>query len=362
MKRILLFVFVFAFCSTAQAGVFDQIKGVTDTLEKATKSVTQPTRNAPTPTSPASSTPGRAVPGVPGQPPTPPESQEVKKQRGEFWNAYKKYRGSIEFFLQYYDNPDRFFSYADDTLPKAKTAFKDIHEGCTTRFRDVKDDPWAVRNNDRLKMQSVWCKMAAQGDELLKRAVTNKATFYINQVAESFENQSKKLAESKGELGTWDLQYYLNPEARKAEILKMVEKDLQFVGLEKPPKEVFAKADAALAKLVGEIREQVKNWPCYPDGTPMNDAFVQQTVLRDHKGVKFLKNYRQSVGWEVRVNSLGVPIHRRMGGKAIFKLPNETWCRAWYYTYFQDYQGRGYGKSYFNQGPKVGLTSICNCP
>jgi hypothetical protein len=444
MKRIILFVFVFVFCSTAQAGMFDQIKGVTDTLEKATQSVTQPAKKAP-----ASTTSDKAVPGV-GMPFAQPldsnsrirldrgkqaiagikiredlrrnvprsraaeviaEQRSVQmaadnaenelrmvrnkqhpevaalqgdistardylkdlngvikehktadladqKVRQDFVKAYWKHRGIYEFWIQYYDEPNRFFSYADDTLAKARDAFKEISEGCTTRFQGVTDDP----GGDRLNRYSVWCKMAVDGDAWLKRAVTNKATFYINQVTESFEKQSKLLAESKGSLGTWDLQYYLNPEARKAEILQMLEKDLKFVGLEKPPKEVFARADAALAKLIGEIREQVKNWPCYPDGTPMNDAYVQKTVLAAHKGSKFLKHYRQARDWEVRLNALGVPTHRRMWGKAVFKLPSETWCRAWYYTYFQDYQGRGYGHSYFNHGPQVGLTSICNCP
>ncbi|PKN33869.1 MAG: hypothetical protein CVU61_11265 [Deltaproteobacteria bacterium HGW-Deltaproteobacteria-19] len=355
MKRIMLFVFVFAFWSTAQAGVFDQIKGVTDTLEKVTKPITQPTRKAPTST-PTTSSPDRAVHGIPGRP---TESQEVKKLRIDFEKAYwSKYSDVYRFWMQYYDSPDRYFDYAPETLPRGREAFREISEGCTTRFQGVTDDP----RGDRLARYSVWCKMAIEGDAWLKRAVTNKATFYINQVGESFVNQSKLLAESKGSLGTWDLQYYLNPEARKAEILKFMEKDLKFVGIEKPPDEAFAKADAALAKLIGEIREQVKNWPCYPDGTPMSDAFVQKAVLNDHKGSKFIKNYRQSVGWEVRLNALGVPTHRRMGGKAIFKLPNETWCRAWYYTYLQDYQGRGYGKSYFNYGPQIGQTSICDCP
>jgi hypothetical protein len=285
-----------------------------------------------------------------------------QKLQGEFSNAYWKYSGIIEFWMQYYDNPDRYFDYAPDTLAKAKAAFRDINEGCTTKFQGVTDDPRAARLSQPVKRYSVWCKMAAEGDAWLKRAVTNKAAFYVNQLTQSFENQSKGLAESKGSLGTWDLQYYLDPKARKAEFFKFMEKDLQFVGMEKPPDEVFARADAALAKLIGEIREQVKNWPCYPDGTPMSDALVQKTVLTAHKGAKFLKHYRQSRDWEVLLNPLGVPTRRRIGGKAIFKLPSETWCRAWYYTYFQDYQGRGYGHSYFDFGPQLGLTSICNCP
>ncbi len=184
-----------------------------------------------------------------------------------------------------------------------------------------------------------------------QRAVTNKATFYINQVGESFVNQSKLLAESKAASAPGP-SYYLNPKRGRRDP-QVHGKDLKFVGIEKPPDEAFAKADAALAKLIGEIREQVKNWPCYPDGTPMSDAFVQKAVLNDHKGSKFIKNYRQSVGWEVRLNALGVPTHRRMGGKAIFKLPNENLVPRLDYTYLQDYQGRGYGKSYFNYGPQL---------
>ena len=312
MKKIILLAIIFAFCSTVQAGARQ------------------------------------------------PESKEILKLRGEFSKAYWKYRGSIEFFMQYYDNPGRYFDYGSETLAKAKPAFKEINEGCTTRFQGVTDDTWGMRP-DRLKRWSVWCKMAAEGDEWIKRAVTNKAAFYVNQLTESFEKQSKTLAESKGSLGTWDQKYYLDPVERKAEFFKFMEKDLKFVGMERPPDEVFAKADAALAKLLGEIKEQVKNWPCYPDGTPMADAFVQKSFLTGIKGSKFLKNYRQSVDWEVTVNALGVPQYRKIGGKAIFKLPNETWCRSQYYTYFQDYQGKGYGQSYFKHGPSTGLSSVCDC-
>jgi hypothetical protein len=442
MKKIILLAIIFGFCSTVQAGMFDQIKGITDTLEKVTTPAKQPARQAP-----ASAVPDKAVPegGVTLAQPLDSNSQirldrgkqaiaglkiqedlrrnvpaaraaEVnaehervlraveeaenqlmmvrnkqhpdvvafqrelstfhaylkdlnamikehkmaasidQKLRGEFSNAYWKYRETIEFFMQYYDNPGRFFGYGSDTLARAKPAFQEINEGCTTRFQGVTDDSWG----DRLKRYSVWCKMAAEGDEWIKRAVTMKAAFYVNQLTESFEKTSRTLAESKGSL-SWDQKYYLEPVERKAEFFKFMEKDFKFVGMERPPDEVFAKADAALAKLLGEIKEQVKNWPCYPDGTPMSDAFVQKTVLTAHKGSKFLKHYRQARDWEVLLNALGVPTRRRMWGKAIFKLPNETWCRAWYYTYFQNYQGRGYGHSYFDHGPELGLTSVCDC-
>jgi hypothetical protein len=366
MKKIVLLAIIFGFCSTVQAGMFDQIKGITDTLEKVTTPAKQPARQAPASAAPDKEVPDKAVPdkvtsGVPGRTTSPlarpRESKEVWKLRGEFSNAYWKHRGSIEFFMQYYDNPDKYFDYGSQTLAKAKPAFKEINEGCTTRFQGVTDDSWG----DRLKRWSVWCKMAAEGDEWIKRAVTMKAAFYVNQLTQSFEKQSKTLADSKGSLGTWDQKYYLDPVERKAEFFKFMEKDFKFVGMERPPDEVFAKADTALAKLLGEIKEQVKNWPCYPDGTPMADAFVQKSFLTGIKGSKFLKNYRQSVGWEVTVNALGVPQYRKIGGKAIFKLPNETWCRSQYYTYFQDYQGKGYGQSYFKHGPSTGLSSVCDC-
>jgi len=282
-----------------------------------------------------------------------------QKLRGEFSEAYWKYRETIEFFMQYYDNPGRYFDYGSETLARAKPAFKEINEGCTTRFQGVTDDTWGMRP-DRLMRYSVWCKMAAEGDEWIKRAVTMKAAFYVNQLTESFEKTSKTLAESKGSLG-WDQKYYLEPVERKLEFFKFMEKDFKFVGMERPPDEVFAKADAALAKLLAEIKEQVKNWPCEPDGTPMADPFVQKSFTTGIKGLKFLKNYRRSVGWEVTINAFGVPQYRKIGGKAIFKLPKETWCRSQYYTYFQDYQGKGYGQSYFKHGPNTGLSSVCDC-
>ena len=62
------------------------------------------------------------------------------------------------------------------------------------------------------------------------------------------------------------------------------------------------------------------------------------------------------------MNSLGVPQFRRIRGMAVFKLPNESWCRGQYYAYFQDYEGRKFGKTCSRNGPEDGTTTICSCP
>ncbi len=358
MKRVLLFVLLFVFCSTAQAGMFDQIKGVTDTLQKATTPAKKTVPRTPAEPTAAPDAPGRA-----SSPAAAADSKADQKLRGDFYNAYwLKYRDLVELYMPLYDKPDLFLVYGDtEKLAKVKAAFQDIHSGCTTKFQGVTDDPRRGRS-EPIYRWSVWCQMAAQGDELVKRAVTNKVAYLVSSITESYEKQSKNLAASNGRLKDWDQNYYVDPEGTKAGIVKQMSADLKVAGLEKPPDEAFAKTDQALAKLLGEIKEEVKNWKCEPDGTPASDSFVSQQYTAAFKGAKVIRNYKKYRDWKVTLNYRGVPTHRAMKGMIVFKLPNETWCRSQEYDIIQDYQGRGYGKNYFEHSPRDGWTTMCTCP
>jgi hypothetical protein len=204
--------------------------------------------------------------------------------------------------------------------------------------------------------------MAAQGDELVQRAVKNKIAYLTDSITESFVRQSANLGSCGGRLKDWDQDYYFDPDSKKAEILKQMADDLKVAGMEKPDGNLFEKTDQALAKLKGELLEAVKGWKCEPDGDLKADAFITKAYGQAYKGSKVVKNYRKSTAWEVTVNHLGVPQYRAMRGMVVFKVDGETWCRSQEYSYFQNYEGRAYGKDYFENPPESGWTTFCSCP
>lgn len=286
------------------------------------------------------------------------------KMRSDFSSEFRAHSRMVELFSPLISDKNYWLIYGDhNNLAKAKAAFKEINVGCTGKYKEITDDPRAVRFNQPLKQyKTVWCALAAKGDEIVNLAVKNMLAGMAQEVEKSFIKQAKNLDSSKGHLRDWNEQYYFNPDKVKTEISAKRMADMKFVGWSKPPADAFSRVDKALADLLQKIEAKMPDWQCEPDGTPKADGFVVKEYKKAFPGVKIVKNYSKSKTWKVTKNHRGVLLHRSKQGMIVFKLPKEKWCRSHQYVYIQDRNGNRWAKTRFEHARTDTISKLCSCP
>lgn len=283
--------------------------------------------------------------------------------RNGFINEFWGHRQLMQLWFDLEAKPNTFQPFGGaDNLKKSLAMFKEVHAACTGKYQGVTDDPRRARS-EPVARYSEWCKMAAQGDQLVKKAVRNHVAYLVDEIGNSYQKQAETLVAAAGALRDWNEKYYQDPDKVKAEIATQVKDELAMVGWDKPPAEAFGKVDKALAELLKKIDENLPSWKCEPDGTPKPDAFVKKQYTDFYKGAKVIKMYQKTKPWQVRLDHRGVPTHRAYKGMIVFKLPKEKWCRTQEWDVIQDFQGgKKFGPSYFEHSVGDGVTRICTCP
>jgi hypothetical protein len=281
-----------------------------------------------------------------------------RKLRYQFYKRFYKHKQTILNHLPVLEGrPARDYPHLE-RLKRVKKILQEMGPACKGKFRNITDDPL---HRDRNYTQ--WCKLAAQGDAVLRKVVILAIRQKLDSIRDSFKKQARNLVASNGTLKDWDYEYSSDPRGYKKRLLAKFAPQLKYVGASSAfASTAFKEVDKALAELVAKLKVQYRKWKFRPAGRRRNDRFIKKIYRRTFRGVRINRIYVTTRGWKVYKNSVGVPTHRTRKGKILYKLKGEPWCRSQKWYYVQDYKGRRrWGKRYVEHTPDKGYSRIVSC-
>jgi len=286
--------------------------------------------------------------------------------RDKFFNRYRNEYELLRAHLHHADDDQVSTSYPSPaTLAEWKEALARIHAGCTGEYKAIANDPTPDGMN-KFRRADQMCKAAALGEELGRRVVVSVVKQHLQTIVKKYRDQIAALPACDGYLKIVDKDYFYEPDRLKKFIATEHTAGLKSVGVELAFPlfdSLFAEVEKARAELVAELPKHVANWKGGQHGTKTKDSFVEKAYKNANKNVKLLLLELRDKSWVVELNDRGKPKFRKKRGGVVFQLPGEAWCHDEEFAYFQDYEGKGYGKSYFEFPPdKLQHARIVSCP
>lgn len=237
-----------------------------------------------------------------------------------------------------------------------------IDNGCKTKYKPIANakHPYNDRNFD----PDLWCRMAANRQQMAQDSVKNLAAGSFNVWISEINKMKANLERNEGFLQTdvtpirkalWER------DAMRREMAERYKGQFESVGLS-DTSSLLSALDPAIDGLMAEVNRLAPQWkfPAGPRDAAI-EAMARSQVARTYSGAAVRATVMQEAAFKINKNRLGIPLDRYKDGFVLYKVANEKLCRQQSFTYTEVFDasgGSGYQKP---SGVRLNYIRYMNC-
>jgi len=192
----------------------------------------------------------------------------------------------------------------------------------------------------------VWCKLAANRDEMLRKSATNAAAGDLAGIAQHMKEMTAKLESNEGFLEN-EVQMVRRALWQREALLKELSTRYQplfaAVGVT-DTSAIMAPLQPSMDALMAEAQRLAPRWK-FPVSGPHDaypESLAKQQLAKEYPGATLKASVMQDPVFKIVKNRLGIPLERYKDGFILYKASSESLCRQQSFTYLEKFDGAGY--------------------
>jgi hypothetical protein len=234
----------------------------------------------------------------------------------------------------------------DPNLYREMSAYlAQIDQGCKSKYADIAG---LAHPNPAVQQgaPAVWCKIAANRDEMLRRSATNAAAGDLSGIARHMDTMKQGLEANEGYLEN-EIQMVRRAlwgrEALLKELAARYQPLFAAAGVT-DTSAIMAPLQPSMDALMAEATRLAPRWK-FPAAGPHEaypESLAKQQLAKEYPGTSLRASIMTDPVFKIVKNRLGIPLERYRDGSILYKAQNETLCRQQGFTYLEKFDGTGY--------------------